>query len=246
MRSSFLTYICLFLFLLLSAGRVSGQMQVLKLTPLKLGIQRGLSFNFERVIRGPHSVGLGFMAVLPWNALNTAEFLGIQSSGDNWSVERLRFSGLTLTPEYRYYFQGRAPKGFYGGGFLRFFQYNSENKIDFTVDQNRDGTLNADFRFRGIGGGLELGYQKVFDNGFTIDYHIGVGFAGAGLRLRGDLTNILEEEIGPAIEEINEYLEQIPLLNVSLPFQDSFSINTPVASGPWPIARTSLSIGYAF
>lgn len=223
-----------------------GPYNVVKVTPIKLGIQRALAFSYERVFHKKQSAGLGFLGVFPWNALNTASLVGINSEGEKWELEQLRFTGFTLSPEYRYYIMEEAPRGLYAGGFLRYFQYKSQTSLNFDLDANTVGNLQADFRFRGIGLGAEIGYQKVWDSGFTIDYHVGAGVALAGLRLQGELNNVLPDQIGDAIEQVNDFLDQIPILNVALPGQDNFNVNTPVASGAWPVLRTSLSIGYAF
>lgn len=219
---------------------------VIKITPIKLGIQRALAFSYERVFHEKQSVGMGFLGVFPWNALNTAGLVGINSSGDRWELETLRFSGLTLSPEYRFYLMEDAPEGLYAGVFGRYFQYKATTSLNFDLDANTTGNLLADFRFRGIGLGVEVGYQKVWDNGFTFDYHLGAGAAFAGLRLQGQLNDVLPDQIEDAITQVNDFLNQIPILNVVVPNQENLAVNTPVAAGAWPILRSSLSIGYAF
>ena len=129
---------------------------------------------------------------------------------------------------------------------MRYFRYRSESLINLNIDQNNSGSLATNLRFQGFGLGGQIGYLKVWRNGFTVDYHIGLGYALSGLRLKGEYSNIVQAELQQAIDRVNEFLDQIPLLNVEIPNDENFNINTPVATGPWPIIRTSLSIGYAF
>ncbi|MCI4667602.1 MAG: DUF3575 domain-containing protein [Bacteroidia bacterium] len=229
-----------------SQAQYNSHYNIVKVTPIKLGLQRALAFSYERVLKDQHSVGMGFSGVFPWNALNTAGLIGIESSGENWAVDEFRFSGFTLSPEYRFYLLEDAPENLYAGVFGRYFQYNAETSVNIELGGSTPGDLQADFRFRGLGLGLEVGYQKIWKSGFTFDYHLGLGLTGAGLNLRGQLNNVLPDQIGTAIDEVNQFLDQIPILNVALPDQDNFNIRTPVASGPWPVLRGSLSLGYAF
>ncbi|MEO0897632.1 MAG: DUF3575 domain-containing protein [Bacteroidota bacterium] len=233
-------------FFLMSVVSLSAQQNVLKISPGKLISVRSLSVSAERAIEGHHSAAFGFNAMIPWNALNTADLIGISTSGNSWSLQEANLEGFTLTPEYRYYFQEDAPIGFYGGVFLRYYRYRANGQLNLDINSISDASFASSFRLQGIGGGIEMGYQKVWDNGITIDFNVGIGVAGAGLRLSGDFTNVAQEDIEPAISQINEFLDGIPLVNAQLPNEDRLTINRRIASGVLPIARSNLSIGFAF
>jgi len=84
----------------------------------------------------------------------------------NYSVEDTKFTGLILTPEYRFYPKGNAIDGFYLAPYVRYQNFSLKADADKATYSN-------------IGGGLAIGRQWVTKSGFTMDLFFG-GHYGSG------------------------------------------------------------------
>jgi len=128
------------------------------------------------------------------------------------SSETNGIRGFSITPEVRYYFNfcecGGSPSGLYAGLYGRFTKYYGS--LTFNVwngSEYYDALVTANLRE--VGGGLQLGYQFIFKQRFTVDFM----FAGPRLstyKLKADLESDDLEALVSAIEEkINERREAI-------------------------------------
>lgn len=77
------------------------------------------------------------------------------------------FAGAGL--QYRFYFT-EALRGFYGGAIADILFGNTERKDFLTTD-----TI-VETKFTAIGGGVKLGHQWVWDNGFCLDLNLGLSY----------------------------------------------------------------------
>jgi len=79
-------------------------------------------------------------------------------------------SGYSVTPEVRYYFYNdpKLPAKIYGGMFFNYEEHTntSLDRLDIPVDGFAVGR----------GGGLILGNQWFFKNGFIVDFYVGPGY----------------------------------------------------------------------
>lgn len=115
----------------------------IKINPISALVRVGSMF-YERKISPSSSLQLG------------VAYIGFKS-GDT------KFSGLALTPEYRYFIKKAPLSGLYVGPFAKY--------------QNLRVTEGADYgRYNSFGGGVSLGRQWVYSSGLVLDIFLGPVF----------------------------------------------------------------------
>nr|WP_199076521.1 DUF3575 domain-containing protein [Pedobacter sp. ASV19] len=115
----------------------------IKINPLSALLATGSVF-YERKVSEEVSVQLG------------VAYTGVK-------LDDVKFSGLAITPEVRFYLKKHAPVGMYVAPFLRY--------QNFTVsdDENKGS-------YTSFGGGALMGYQWVYSSGFTLDLFFGPSY----------------------------------------------------------------------
>lgn len=153
------------------------------------------SLQFEHKISDHSSLCFG-ASYLP--SRNLPSVITKQDSTGN--LDGLSFSGFSFTPEYRYYFSGKAPKGFYLAPYIRYSKYSIEKVgIDYTntsTNQTQTVYLAGDMKTTVVG--LMLGSQWTLGEHFTLDWWMigaGVGsnkstFTGYGNFSPSDIADI--------------------------------------------------------
>ena len=102
--------------------------------------------------------------------------LGLFYSGV--SVGDVSYSGIGITPEYRFYLgNGEALDGLYAGPFVRY--QNLSLKAD-------DGVNEGKASLTSFGGGLVLGRQWMFNDVFTLDIFLGPKYSSTSLDVESD------------------------------------------------------------
>lgn len=144
----------------------SGRTNAIKLNPLSLAFLTG-NVAYEHAVSSQSSVQLGVF------------YSGVSISG-------LKYSGLGITPEFRYYFAGHkeAINGVYVGPFVRYQNFNLEDK------DAGDKTT-----FTTIGGGAVIGWEKSWDSGFVLDLFAGPSYNKAKFKNNSD-TNEFDVSSG--------------------------------------------------
>ena len=166
----------LFLLSALSLGFISqtyGQLNVLKVNPLSLALLTA-NGQYERALNKDMSVQLGLF------------FTGYAAEVNS---TRIGFSGIGLTPEFRYYFSNPrddAPRGFYFGPYVRYRNFNLASQEDLN-----EGL----WAFTSIGGGIVIGQQWLIADVFAIDVFVGPGMANNSFRTIVESSNIDPENI---------------------------------------------------
>lgn len=124
-----------------------GAQNAIKLNPLSLIFATG-NIAYERAVSENSSVQLGVF------------YSGV-------SISDLKYTGLGITPEYRFYFAGnkQAMNGVYVGPFVR---YQS-----FTL---KDKNSNDEAKFTSFGGGATIGWEKTWASGFVLDIFAGPAY----------------------------------------------------------------------
>jgi hypothetical protein len=117
--------------------------QTFKINPLSALFRTGSVF-YERQMSDKTSLQLGFA------------YTGLK-------LDETSFSGVAITPEFRYYPKANALSGLYLAPFLRYQNYTV--KDDFSKGN-----------YSSIGGGAVLGRQWVYKSGFTLDLFFGPAF----------------------------------------------------------------------
>jgi hypothetical protein len=132
----------------------------IKLNPLSLFLLTG-NVAYERAV-GP-----------------TQSFqVGVFYSG--LTISDLKYSGLGITPEYRFYVAGRkeALNGLYVAPYARYQSFNFKDK------NTQDKASLSSF-----GGGALLGWQKMWDGGFTLDLFAGPGYNAGNVKYDDQTEN---------------------------------------------------------
>jgi hypothetical protein len=119
----------------------------IKLNPLSLVFATG-NVSYERAVGENQSVQLGVF------------YSGVSLSG-------IKYAGLGITPEYRFYFGGKrqALNGVYAAPFLRYQNFSLKEK------ESGDKATYSSF-----GGGAIIGWQKMWDSGFVLDLFAGPAY----------------------------------------------------------------------
>jgi len=135
----------------------AGRSNAIKLNPLSLAFMTG-NISYERAVSSNSSIQLG------------AFYSSVGISG-------LKYTGWGVTPEYRLYFAGakEALNGVYVAPFGRYQSFNLEDK-----DMGNKTT------FTTMGGGAIIGWQKMWNSGFTLDLFAGPSYSKAKFKNDGD------------------------------------------------------------
>lgn len=104
------------------------------------------SFFYERVLQERMSAQLGFF------------FTGFR-------LPATRFGGFGLTPEFRYYLAGEAPRGTYLAPYYRYQRFNAEIRRIAEIA-----------RFSQNGGGVLIGRQWIIADLISLDAYFGGGY----------------------------------------------------------------------
>ena len=139
--------------ILLSANSFAQPRNVIKANLLSPFIKSG-SFFYERAINDEMSLVGGFFFT-------------------NWSPDDYTsLTGYGLTFEYRYYLSEEriAPSGAFLAPFVRYQKFTVTEELDA---ETNEGTIT------GFGGGLLVGYQRLFKDRITLEAFVGPAYYGA-------------------------------------------------------------------
>lgn len=156
----------------------------------------------------------------------------------------LTYSGLKLTPEFRYYLSEKEngmTKGFYFGAYLRYVNYSSDLLGTFIDSQGVSYEIAYDGKINVLSAGLMVGYKLQVSKRFGIDFLI----AGPGA---GNYTFKLDNRIPPPdefYEVLNDALENysiFDLINADFEFKD----NKLRQQTMLPVFRYGIGLTYSF
>jgi hypothetical protein len=106
------------------------------------------------------------------------------------------FSGMGAFFDLKIYGKERgAMKGFYWGPYLHTMTYQLQSKRDYLEDYNSNGVLfygeaQTRYKMSNLGVGIQIGTQKIWDNGLTLDWTIlGIGLNGVLVSAEIDVEN---------------------------------------------------------
>lgn len=156
---------------------------IVKINTLALPFSN-ISLSYERAIKPRLSAGIG----LGYKYGGTEPRL-FSSNDSEISVNIDNIHGLSITPEARYYLKscdyGKL-EGFYAGLYLRYTGYSSAAYFDYLPLDRPPEYYNADISMKEYGVGIQLGYQMLLWERFSIDlilvgprfssYHFGYEF----------------------------------------------------------------------
>jgi outer membrane autotransporter protein len=109
--------------------------------------------------------------------------LGVSYTG--FSISDTKFSGFSITPEYRFFLTGKAMQGFYVGPYLRYQSYD----LTAEYDDFNGGTQKDEATLSTFGGGINLGYQWVFKQRIVLEPFLRTGYNSGSVKIEsGDST----------------------------------------------------------
>jgi hypothetical protein len=132
----------------------------IKLNPLSLALLTG-NVSYERAVSANQSFQIGLF------------YSGL-------TISDLKYSGLGITPEFRFYVAGKkeALNGVYVAPYARYQSFNFKDKI--TDDK---ATLSS------VGGGAIIGWQKMWNSGFVLDIFAGPGYNAGNVKYDDENDN---------------------------------------------------------
>lgn len=135
----------------------AGRSNAVKLNPLSLAFMTG-NVSYERAVGASSSVQLGLFY-------------------SGFKLSDIKYSGLGITPEFRYYFAGakEALNGVYVAPFARYQNFNLKD-----TELDNKTTLTT------IGGGVTVGWEKTWNSGFVLDIFAGPAYNSAKFKNDSD------------------------------------------------------------
>ncbi|MBK6400062.1 MAG: DUF3575 domain-containing protein [Bacteroidia bacterium] len=163
---------------MLSAFAAGAQTNIVKWNAFGMFLGN-ISLQYERTLNEHSSVALG-LSYLPSRGFPSAAITSDDQTQEA-DLKKLSFSGFAITPEYRYYFTGKAPKGFYVAPYFRYSKYSFDDVyITYTnSNTNVDEKVVAGGDFKTSVVGVMFGAQWELGEHFALDWWIiGAGFGG--------------------------------------------------------------------
>lgn len=180
MKTKIVTLTLTAFFLFAGFQSAFAQKNIIKINPLSLGLLT-LNMQYERAINNKMSGQLGVY------------YTGLKVNVDG---DKVGYSGIGVTPEFRYYATNKkkdAPRGFFVGPFFRYQNWNVTTNVD-----NGSGDTSEEGTFQSYRGGFILGHQWVFGDVFSLEF-----FGGPSIGTSNTSGNIDDEDIrGPGFTGI--------------------------------------------
>jgi len=240
-------YTCLLLWMIFALVNVQAQENqrdrnnIIKVNSLGL-LFENFSVMYERGLNNDFSASLGFAYR---SASSLPSFLDQEDT--DFDVSSNGVDGFTLTPEFRWYVRNyrdsRPWEGFYIGLYGRYTNYSTELMIHYLQSDDSFVDVTVDADLYEIGFGLQLGYQMVIKERFTIDFLI-FGPRTSKYKLKFAFDENATEDFYDDLEtRINDVLDRF-LLNGNVDFKD-FSQNVK-NNFNFANLRYGIAFGFAF
>jgi len=197
-------------------------------------------FQYELAFTPKSSACLG-ISFLPERGLPSA---AVKDDPSN-NAANLTFSGWAITPEYRYHFSGKSPRGFYVAPYFRHSSYSTSG-YSFTYDKSNNagqGTVVVDGDLSATTVGLMFGAQWLIGEHFSIDWWIiGAGFGSSEVKLTGTGTFSAQDQ-----SDIRDEFESIDVPFGTMKADvDGSKVNVSYKTGMPGGRGFGLAIGYVF
>lgn len=206
--------------------QVSAQANIVKLNVLGLAYGN-FGVQYERTL-GAHSSVAMSVAFLPSRHLPGF----VVDDNSTSELKSLTFSGWSFTPEYRYYFSGNAPKGFYAAPYFRYSNFPINQYVlsftSSTTGLTREVITSGSYKATSIG--LMLGSQWLLGENLTLDWWIigaGIGSqkadaAGLGSFSATDIQDIKNELADLAEDAPGDFTYTVSSNSVYIKYEPSF------------------------
>jgi len=214
---------------------------IVKINSLAL-VFNNMSLIYERGIIPQVSAGIG----VGFSYGGTAPKI-LKTDNSTIEVDLGKIQGFSITPEARYYLRTCDPhklEGFYAGLYLRYGGNNMAAGFQYTPENSPIENYTADITINEYGVGIQLGYQMLLWERFSIDflffgprfssYHLAYNFnQPPSPQFLGDLSEYLNEVVDRFGADYNVDIKQDGETNANTTF--SFAN-----------MRFGLSLGFAF
>ena len=175
---------------------------IVKINSLAL-IFNNASLLYERAIIPRLSVGMGM-----GYKYAGAEPKLLAASNSDIAVDIDKITGISITPEARYYIKACDPgklEGFYAGVYLRYTGYRSGASFEYLRVNKPTESYHSNLSLNEYGVGIQLGYQLIIKERFTIDFmFLGPRFSSYHLGYNFDKQPSQE-----FLDELSEYLNEV-------------------------------------
>jgi hypothetical protein len=156
-------------------------------------------------------------------------------NGSTINANLSEIKGYSFAPELRYYLktcQSRVMEGFYLGLYGKYTFYETGAKFNYYPEEQPEESYSAQLNLTEVGVGLQLGYQLVIWNRFTIDFlFFGPRFSRQNLIYEFDQA--VSQEF---LDDLSDYLNEVV---------DRFGIDYNVDLKQSGESRTSTSFSFA-
>ena len=214
---------------------------IIKINSLALAFSN-ISLLYERGIipRVSAGIGVGYKY-----AGTDPKMLQVNNSGIRVNMNKIK--GFSVTPEARYYIRSCDPsklEGFYAGVYLRYTGYKTTADFEYLPENNPAEYYHSDINMNEYGVGIQLGYQMIIKERFSIDFlFFGPRFSSYYLTY-GFNQPPSEEFLNDLSEYLNEVVDRLGAdYNVDIKQEGEAN-----ASSTFSFAnmRFGLSLGFAF
>jgi hypothetical protein len=214
---------------------------IIKINTISL-VFSNLSLIYERAIIPRLSAGIGVGFKLKGKVPSLLDIDNTLITGEFEDI-----TGFTITPEVKYYLRACDPKkleGFYTGVYFRYTNYKTGADFDYMPLSGSQESYRSNIRMSEYGVGLQLGYQVLLKERFSIDFlFIGPRFASYKLGYEFDKEPSAEFLEGLA-GAINEVIDRFGFdANVDIENEGQAEANS---SFSFVNMRFGISLGYAF
>jgi len=207
---------------------------IIKIRPLTAVIGN-YDVMFERGLGAKTSVALEFA----YFSKNVTDIV-VEQLKPSGTINEAMIGGYMITPQFRLYFKGNSPKGFYVNAFLQSGKYSvsQTNTDQYAVQSSSSGILNI------LGGGAGIGYQWQIGM-FDIDWNFfGASMQSWTMEFKYELANA--DNIKNA-EDLRDNLNNLSAFDgyAITPSGAGLELKSPFAAYV-PNFKTNLSIGVCF
>lgn len=166
--------------------------------------------------------------------------------------ESLTHKTFSILAGYRLYLGKKAARGLYFEPYLKYLKHDLHSQIDHELDgDNREFNVNSEFSAFGLG--LQLGYQFLIADKFSIDFYFlgpegNIAKSNTFTQEVGNGPAWSQSEVDDAQDMLNDFFEDIPFL------RDEIEINVNASQrsvstkfdGFLPGFRFGISLGFRF
>ena len=215
----------------------------LNLTPLLVTARaESATVGYERLLKKNQSfsANIGHLS-LP--ALVTTK----EGSPVEW-ISSIRNTGFIVSADYRFYFKRNrylAPDGLYWGPYMAYYYADKASRVNLLENNAVQAASDVQAYMNIFHAGLQLGYQFVFWDRWTLDLILvgpGFGFYGGQISVDPDIEISGDEEY---IQEIFDALKEI--FPASQTLLDERTVSTSGSFGFQAIGyRMAVQVGFRF